>query len=88
MAEEAECARTADKDLFVTVRFEEAARVEYGEIPPDQSGGDFDRAHRFGRGDNTGKHADLFGDAGGGVVCGGLEPRRLRQCGRRRESGG
>ena len=38
-AEEAECARTADKDLFVTVRFEEAARVEYGEIPPDQSGG-------------------------------------------------
>ena len=39
LAEEAECARTADKDLFVTVRFEEAARVEYGEIPPDQSGG-------------------------------------------------
>ena len=33
------CELAANRNLFVTVRFEEAKRVEYGEVPSDQSGG-------------------------------------------------
>ena len=33
------CELAVNRNLFVTVRFEEAKRVEYGEVPSDQSGG-------------------------------------------------
>ena len=49
--------------------------------------GDFDRVRPLRRDGIAWGDGDICRDAGGGVVCGGLEPRRLRECWRGGQSG-